>query len=101
MIARHPSVSECAVFGVADADLGEVPHCALVLVQDVDSGALGEWCRRSLAPYKVPRAFHTVDALPRNAMGKVLKGVLPPARAEHGQDAIRRWKQPRRKNDVQ
>jgi len=34
---------------------------------------LQQWAKEHLAPYKVPRALHVVKALPRNAMGKVVK----------------------------
>jgi malonyl-CoA/methylmalonyl-CoA synthetase len=34
---------------------------------------LQQWAKDRLAPYKVPRAMRTVDALPRNAVGKVIK----------------------------
>jgi acyl-coenzyme A synthetase/AMP-(fatty) acid ligase len=39
---------------------------------------LGARCREKLASFKVPRAFHAVEKLPRNAMGKVQKGLLRP-----------------------
>jgi malonyl-CoA/methylmalonyl-CoA synthetase len=35
--------------------------------------ALQQWAKARLAPYKVPRSLVTVAALPRNAMGKVVK----------------------------
>ena len=35
-------------------------------------------CRDKLASFKVPRAFHPVESLPRNAMGKIQKHLLPP-----------------------
>jgi O-succinylbenzoic acid--CoA ligase len=37
---------------------------------------LGAWCRESLAGFKVPARFLGIDALPRNAMGKVERTVL-------------------------
>ena len=39
----------------------------------LELAALQEWARERLAPYKIPRVLHTIEALPRNAMGKVLK----------------------------
>ena len=43
----------------------------------LDAAALDAVCRRALASFKVPRAFVRVDALPRNALGKVQKHLLP------------------------
>ena len=40
--------------------------------------ALDEWCRSQLASFKLPRAFIRVAALPRTALGKVQKHLLPP-----------------------
>jgi malonyl-CoA/methylmalonyl-CoA synthetase len=75
VLRTHPAIGECAVVGVEDADWGE-RICAAVETAE-DSGltleALQEWARAHLAPYKLPRAMCRVDALPRNAMGKVMK----------------------------
>jgi acyl-CoA synthetase (AMP-forming)/AMP-acid ligase II len=54
-----------------------VPIAYLVSDQPLDEAALEALCRRSLASFKVPRAFLRVEALPRNAMGKVVKNLLP------------------------
>ena len=66
------------VCGVADERRGEVPVAYLVSEDEFDVGELEALCRRSLASFKVPRAFIRVEALPRNAMGKVQKHLLPP-----------------------
>ena len=75
-IQMHPAVREVAVIGAPDARLGEV-GLAFVAWNDAavtrDGDALIAWCRDRMANYKVPRAVHFVDALPRNAMGKVEK----------------------------
>ncbi|MBW3570328.1 MAG: acyl-CoA synthetase, partial [Gemmatimonadetes bacterium] len=75
VLRTHPLIGECAVVGVADEQWGE-RVCAAVETPE-DSGltleALQEWAREHLAPYKLPRDLRRVDALPRNAMGKVLK----------------------------
>jgi acyl-CoA synthetase (AMP-forming)/AMP-acid ligase II len=70
-----PGVVDAAVIGVADERLGEVP-VAFVVSADVTDDALHALCREHLAPYKVPVAFHRIDALPRSEVGKVLRREL-------------------------
>jgi O-succinylbenzoic acid--CoA ligase len=77
VIAAHPSVQEVAVVGLADARWGEVPVAFVVLrAGHALPGELDGWCRRSLAGFKIPSRFLVLDALPRNAMGKVERTVL-------------------------
>jgi malonyl-CoA/methylmalonyl-CoA synthetase len=74
-------VVESAVVGIPDPDLGEAV-VAVVTVAGNDSGATADeatiraLARQRLAPYKVPKRILVVDALPRNAMGKVQKARL-------------------------
>jgi len=73
------AVSDASVVGVPDERLGEVPHAFVVPADGdraPDPGDLEQLCRQHLAPYKVPVAFNTLDALPRNEVGKVLRRVL-------------------------
>jgi len=70
-----PEVDDAAVVGVPDDRLGEVP-VAFVTGAPVGASALAAVCREHLAPYKVPVAFHHVDALPRNDAGKLLRREL-------------------------
>ncbi|MCY1023718.1 o-succinylbenzoate--CoA ligase [Pyxidicoccus sp. MSG2] len=79
VLANHPAVQEAAVVGVPDARWGEVPVAFLALragQPTPPSEALDAWCRQSLAGFKTPARFTWVDALPRNAMGKVERTVL-------------------------
>ncbi|MGI5328966.1 FadD3 family acyl-CoA ligase [Actinomadura nitritigenes] len=80
VLARHPAVADAAVVGVPDARLGEVGAAYLVLRdgagETVDGEELTRWLRERLANFKVPRYFHVVGELPRNASGKVLKRDL-------------------------
>lgn len=77
-LLNHDSISECAVIGVADDTWGEAVVSALVL----EPGAalsleeLKSWCKERISAYKVPKRIKVVDALPRNAMGKVTKPAL-------------------------
>jgi len=69
-----------------DYTMGEVPVAVVVLRQGTredPEGILGH-CRRNMAPFKVPRAFEFVPALPRNAQGKVLKARLRDQQARDG-----------------
>ncbi|MFP2911954.1 o-succinylbenzoate--CoA ligase [Pyxidicoccus sp. 3LFB2] len=79
VLANHPSVQEVAVVGLPDARWGEVPVAFLAPragQPTPDAEALESWCRQSLAGFKTPARFTWVDALPRNAMGKVERTVL-------------------------
>jgi O-succinylbenzoic acid--CoA ligase len=77
VIASHPAVREVSVVGIADARWGEVPVAFVVLRPGhALPGDLDGWCRRSLAGFKVPARFITLEALPRNAMGKVERTAL-------------------------
>jgi fatty-acyl-CoA synthase len=72
---RHPDILEVAVVGVPDERWGEAVKAVVVRRPDrpLTEADVVEWCRASLASYKKPRSVEFVDALPRNASGKVLK----------------------------
>jgi malonyl-CoA/methylmalonyl-CoA synthetase len=76
----HPGVREAAVVGAPDAVRGEVPVAYLVADDTVDDEDVRERLRRELASFKLPRAFVRMDALPRTALGKVQRHLLPPLR---------------------
>jgi malonyl-CoA/methylmalonyl-CoA synthetase len=78
VLMETPGIREAAVVGVPDARRGELPIAYVVADAPVDADALGARCRRALASFKVPRAFVRVEALPRTALGKVQKHLLPP-----------------------
>ncbi|MGB8859099.1 MAG: AMP-binding protein, partial [Ilumatobacteraceae bacterium] len=71
----HPSVVEAAVIGEPDDDLGQ-RIVAYVVGQDVVPAALIEHVAATLSVHKRPREVRVVEHLPRNAMGKVQKGLL-------------------------
>jgi len=72
-LAMHPDVVECAVFGVPDAKWGEAVHAAVVLRAQVprDEHALRDFVKATLGSVKAPKRIWWVDALARNAAGKV------------------------------
>ncbi len=74
VLARHPGVREVAVIGVPSAEWGET--VAAFVVGDPDLESLEDLANRELASFKRPRQVHTVEALPRNALGKVVRGDL-------------------------
>ena len=80
-ILTRPGVREAAVVGVPDPVRGEVP-VAYVVVDEAkfDEAACAAHLRAQLASFKQPRAFVRVGALPRTALGKVQKRLLPPWR---------------------
>ena len=82
VLYTHPDVADVAVIGLPDAERGE-RACAVVVLRDgadasaFDLDAIGAHCRAAgLSVQKVPEQVEVVDALPRNASGKVLKYQL-------------------------
>jgi malonyl-CoA/methylmalonyl-CoA synthetase len=71
----HPRIAECAVVGIEDSEWGERVGAAIVTREgdNLTLEALRTWARDRLAPYKIPTRLLLVQALPRNAMGKVTK----------------------------
>jgi len=74
----HPAIRECAVVGLPDDTWGEVVVAVAVLADGEQLGleSLKTWCQDRLSNYKIPRQLRTVDALPRNAMGKITKPAV-------------------------
>jgi malonyl-CoA/methylmalonyl-CoA synthetase len=78
VLLTHEAIAEVAVIGVEDDTWGE----AVVAVIGLNAGAsltyeeLKAWCNDRMSSYKIPKAIKIVDALPRNAMGKVTKPAL-------------------------
>lgn len=77
-LVEQDGVTEAAVAGVPDKVRGEVPVAYVVCQPDFQFEELEARCRSALASFKVPRAFVRVEALPRTALGKIQKHLLPP-----------------------
>jgi len=76
ILLGHAAVTEAAVVGWPSREFGEEIAAFVTVHRPVSEGELAALCRRELAPYKVPRQIFVVDALPRNSLGKILKGAL-------------------------
>ena len=74
VLLGHPDVTEAAVVGLPDADLGQ--RIVAFVVGAADPQALIDFVAAELSVHKRPREVRIVDRLPRNAMGKVLKKEL-------------------------
>ena len=86
-LLEHPAVSEVAVAGRPDEDLGERIEAWIVLRDGAPSPTAGDLANHVaalLAPHKRPRQVHFVAELPRNAMGKVVKQQLPAPALQDG-----------------
>ena len=74
VLLGHPGVTEAAVVGLPDDDLGQ--RIVAFIVGDAEPDALINYVAEQLSVHKRPREVRVVDSLPRNAMGKVLKKEL-------------------------
>lgn len=75
VLLAHPDVRGAAVVGLPRESGGEEVVAAVELREGAvfDAGAMRDFCRESLTPYKVPRSVVEVDELPRSLIGKVLR----------------------------
>lgn len=76
-LEAHPQVSEAAVIGVPDDDLGQRVKAIVVGEANLSVAELSDWCAGGLASFKVPAEWEfRSDPLPRNAAGKVRRAAL-------------------------
>lgn len=78
VLGEHPSVADVAVFGQPDAHWGEQVAARVVMRKGhaFDVVALIEHCRSRLAGFKCPKQIMPIDAIPRNASGKIDRPAL-------------------------
>mgnify|MGYP001254084328 CR=1 FL=1 len=77
-IYGHPDVLEVAVIGVPDDKWGEAVKavCAPKPGHSIDADSIIAWARERIAGFKVPKTVDTIEALPRNPSGKILRREL-------------------------
>jgi fatty-acyl-CoA synthase len=78
VLYSHPSVYECAVFGVPDDYWGELPAAHVVLVGDekVSEEQLINYCTEKIARHKRLRLIKFVGSMPKTAVGKIQKNII-------------------------
>jgi acyl-CoA synthetase (AMP-forming)/AMP-acid ligase II len=77
VIASIPGVKECAVVGIPDEQYGEsIKACIVAENHLVSENEIIAFCKSNLASFKKPKKVEFLTALPRNAMGKILKEEL-------------------------
>ena len=78
VLRTHPAIAECAIVAVPDAEWGERVAAAVIVhpEQSLDLKTLRVWCKQRMSAHKVPSRLLTLEALPRNAMGKVIKTTV-------------------------
>ena len=75
---QHPAVLEAAVIGIPDPYWVEKAHAVVALRQGMDASdwELMDFCKQKLARYKAPKSVEFVSALPKSALGKIMKREL-------------------------
>ena len=75
---KYPGIKECAVIGIKEKNMDEIPVAFIEIEEDkdVDKNDLKNFLKSHLANYKVPKYIYQVTNLPKNATGKVLKRKL-------------------------
>jgi long-chain acyl-CoA synthetase len=78
VLLQHPDILEACVVGVPDAYRGETTKAFIVPAagRNLSAEAVQAFCKEKLAAYKVPKQIAFVEALPKSAVGKILRRQL-------------------------
>jgi 2-aminobenzoate-CoA ligase len=81
VLLEHPRIKECAVVGISDTARGQIAKAFIVLRETAEANErlsveIQDFVKRSIAPYKYPRAVEFVDELPRTSTGKINRSTL-------------------------
>ncbi len=76
VLAHHSTVDAVAVVGVPSKRWGEEVTAFVVSARGFTEDELRRWCRRQLSGFKVPKRFHSIEEIPRNPTGKVVRSEL-------------------------
>jgi acyl-coenzyme A synthetase/AMP-(fatty) acid ligase len=82
VVARHPAVAECAVFGVSDELKGEIPICVVVLKAHVEiatetlQAEIVQSVRKTIGPVASLKKVFVVKRLPKTRSGKILRKTM-------------------------
>jgi len=78
VLARHPAVADCVVFGVPDDHWGEAVHAAIEPRPNLtpDIAAITAFLKHELGSVKTPKVVHVFPAMPKSPVGKVLKNAV-------------------------
>lgn len=76
LLLSYDGIFEVAVIGVPHPQWGETVKAVYATKIEIDENTLKAYLEEHLAKYKIPRLFERVEALPRNASGKILKQSL-------------------------
>ena len=77
VLLEHPEINDIAIVGEPDEKWGEIIKAFIVFKEEeLSPDVIQDFCSNKIASIKIPKIIETIDALPRNANGKVLKTEL-------------------------